>query len=314
MGKSFMLLVSTLAFAMSMVASAYAEPPDVKDREIASKTFPALKLVRIPAKEKQFVMGAPKGTPGQRFDESEHPVTLTADFYLAVVPVTRGQFAAFVQDTGYVTDPEKGGAGYGWDPIKKDFITGGKFDWRKPGFEQTDEHPVVKTSWNDAQAFCKWLGEKDGREYRLPTEAEWEFACRAGTRTRYSFGDDGEEIVKFANVADAKFRDATGNTWGVQGDDGYVFTSPVGLFQKNAFGVQDMHGNTRQWCADVFADYPKDAVIDPKGPALQDKMFRVIRGGCFRNEPIYGRSASRVGGNPNDGGPTEGFRLAASVP
>jgi formylglycine-generating enzyme required for sulfatase activity len=102
-----MVLVPTLAFLMSTVSSTYSEQPDAKDREIASKSFPALKLVRIPAKGKQFIMGAPKGTPGQRFDENEHQVTLTADFYLAVVPVTRGQFAAFVKDTGYVTDPEK---------------------------------------------------------------------------------------------------------------------------------------------------------------------------------------------------------------
>jgi len=176
---------------------------DAKDREITSKTFPALKLVRIPAKGKQFTMGAPKGEPGQLRDETEHQVTLTADFYLAVVPVTRGQFAAFVKETGYVTDPEKGGRGLGWDPVKR-FVEGGKFNWRNPGFEQTDEHPVVKTSWNDAMAFCKWLGGKDGREYRLPTEAQWEFACRAGTKTRYSFGDNDEEILKYANVADAE--------------------------------------------------------------------------------------------------------------
>jgi len=313
MCKSLMVLVPTLAFVMSMVASTYAEPPDAQDREIASKTFPALKLLRIPAKGKQFIMGAPKGTPGQRYDENEHQVTLTADFYLAVVPVTRGQFAAFVNDTEYVTDPEKGGKGLGWDSIKKDFAEGGKFNWRNPGFEQTDEHPVVKASWNDAMAFCKWLGHKDGRDYRLPTEAEWEFACRAGTKTRYSFGDNDEGIVKYANVADVKFREVTGNTWGIKGNDGHAFTSPVGLFQENAFGLKDMHGNSKQWCSDVFADYPKGAVIDPEGPAAEGNTFRVLRGGCWRNEPIYGRSASRKKGEQNDAGMEVGFRLAASV-
>jgi formylglycine-generating enzyme required for sulfatase activity len=304
--------VATLAVVISTAAPGTAQP-DAKDGEITSKTFPAIKLVRIPAKGKQFTMGAPKGEPGQRFDETEHSVTLTADFYLAVVPVTRGQFAAFVKETGYVTDPEKGGKGLGWDPVKKEFVEGGKFDWRKPGFEQTDEHPVVKTSWNDAMAFCKWLGKKDGREYRLPTEAQWEFACRAGTKTRYSFGDDGEQIVKHANVADAKFREVTGNMWGIKDNDGYAFTCPVGLFRKNAFGLQDMHGNTKQWCSDVFADYPREAVTDPEGPEAKGEVFRVLRGGCWRNEPIYGRSASRKSGEQNDAGIEVGFRLAASV-
>src|SRR5208283_4059184 len=105
MCKSLMVLVPALAFVMSVIAPTYAQQPDAKDREITSKTFPTLKLVRIPAKGKQFTMGAPKGEPGQLRDETEHQVTLTADFYLAVVPVTRGQFAAFVKETGYVTDP-----------------------------------------------------------------------------------------------------------------------------------------------------------------------------------------------------------------
>ncbi len=313
MCRSSMVLVPALAFVMSVVGPTYAQQPDAKDREITSKTFPTLKLVRIPAKGKQFTMGAPKGEPGQLRDETEHQVTLTADFYLAVVPVTRGQFAAFVKETGYVTDPEKGGRGLGWDPVKKDFAEGGKFNWRNPGFEQTDEHPVVKASWNDAIAFCKWLGGKDGLEYRLPTEAQWEFACRAGTKTRYSFGDSDEEILKYANVADVKFREVTGKTWGIKGNDGYAFTSPVGLFQKNAFGLQDMHGNSMQWCSDVFADYPHGAVVNPEGPAAKGNVFRVLRGGCWRNEPKYGRSASRKYGEQNDAGMEVGFRLAKGV-
>ena len=126
MCKASMVLVPTLAFVTSLVASTYAQP-DAKDREITSKTYPALKLVRIPAKGKQFTMGAPKGEPGQLRDETEHKVTLTADFYFAVVPVTRGQFAASVKETKYVTDPEKGGQGLGWDPVKK-FVEGGKFN------------------------------------------------------------------------------------------------------------------------------------------------------------------------------------------
>ena len=142
------------------------------------------------------------------FFKDEHPqhrVRITKPFYLGTYHVTRGQFRQFVADTGYKTDAEKGekpGA-WGWDPDKKEFGFNEKYSWRNAGFEQTDEHPVVNVSWNDAVAFCKWLSRKEGKTYRLPTEAEWEYACRAGTTTRYYSGDDPETLAKVGNVADA---------------------------------------------------------------------------------------------------------------
>ena len=152
------------------------------------------------------------------FFKDEHPqhrVRITKPFYLGTYHVTRGQFRQFVADTGYKTDAEKGekpGA-FGWDPDKKKFDFNEKYSWRNAGFEQTDEHPVVNVSWNDAVAFCKWLSRKEGKTYRLPTEAEWEYACRAGTTTRYYSGDDPETLAKVGNVADAtakaKFPDWT---------------------------------------------------------------------------------------------------------
>ena len=131
------------------------------------------------------------------FFKDEHPqhrVRITKPFYLGTYHVTRGQFRQFVADAGYKTDAEKGekpGA-WGWDPDKKVFGFSEKYSWRNAGFEQTDEHPVVNVSWNDAVEFCKWLSKKESKTYRLPTEAEWEYACRAGTTTRYYSGDDPE--------------------------------------------------------------------------------------------------------------------------
>lgn len=308
----FLLTLVLLAVPYAPMAAQQPKKQELgQDREFASRTFPALKLVRIPAQGKTFTMGAPRGTDGQLNDETPHAVTLTADFYLAATPVTRSQFAAFIADTGYVTDPEKGGLGYGWDNEKKNFVGGGKYSWRNPGYSQADDHPAVKTSWNDAVAFCRWLSKKDGRQYALPTEAQWEFACRAGSQTRFSCGDDAEEIAKYANVADAKFREVTGMDWGIAANDGYAFTSPVGRFRPNPFGLYDMHGNSMQWCADVFADFSAEAVTDPQGPAGSDRADRVLRGGCWRNEPRYGRSASRKRGEPYDAGETIGFRIAA---
>ena len=110
---------------------------------------------------------------------------------------------AFVDETGYKTEAEKDGkGGYGWDEEKKAFRQDAKYTWLNPGFEQTDEHPVVNVSWNDAVAFCEWLKSKEGQAYRLPTEAEWEYACRAGTTTRYFSGDAPESLAKVGNVAD----------------------------------------------------------------------------------------------------------------
>ena len=150
-----------------------------------------------------------------KHEHPQHRVRITRPFYLGTYHVTRGQFRQFVADTGYKTDAEKGekpGA-FGWDPDKKEFGFNEKYSWRNAGFEQTDEHPVVNVSWNDAVAFCKWLSRKEGKTYRLPTEAEWEYACRAGTTTRYYSGDDPETLAKVGNVADAaakaKFPDWT---------------------------------------------------------------------------------------------------------
>ncbi len=151
---------------------------------------------------------------------------------------------------------------------------------------------MVNVSWNDAVAFCKWLSRKEGKTYRLPTEAEWEYACRAGTTTRYYSGDDPETLAKVANVADAtvkaKFPDWK---WTIKASDGYVFTAPVGQFKPNAFGLYDMHGNVWQWCAGLGrlrAITTKSPTDDPTGPATGS--YRVARGGsCCTRRGAAGR-------------------------
>ena len=146
-----------------------------------------MQLAYIPAGK--FGMGSPKDEPGRKDEERRHEVRLTREFYLGVHEVTVGQFRAFVRESGYKTDSDKDGKGsWGITPNGK-FERDAKYDWKGPGFDQGDDHPVVDVSWNDAKAFCTWLSVKEGKSYRLPTEAEWEYACRAGTRTAYSFGD-----------------------------------------------------------------------------------------------------------------------------
>ena len=247
-------------------------------------------------------------------EHSQHRVRITKPFYLGTYHVTRGHFRQFVKDSGYKTDAEKGDhpGAFGWDPEKKEFGFNEKYSWRNAGFEQTDEHPVVNVSWNDAVAFCKWLSKKEDKTYRLPSEAEWEYACRAGTTTRYYSGDDPETLATVGNVADAAAK-AQFPDWKytIKANDGYVFTAPVGKFKPNAFGLFDMHGNAWQWCADWYGAkyYAKSPADDPTGPDTGD--VRVLRGGSWNGRPSFTRSAERSWSNPDywviDG---TGFRVA----
>ncbi len=243
-----------------------------------------------------------------------HPtVGAVTKYYLGTYHVTRGQFRRFVADAEYKTDAEKGenpGA-FGWDPDKKEFGFNEKYSWRHAGFEQTDEHPVVNVSWNDAVAFCKWLSRKEGKTYRLPTEAEWEYACRAGTTTRYYSGDDPETLAKVGNVADAMASAKLRLIWTIKASDGYVFTAPVDSFRPNTFGLYDMHGNAYQWCSDRYGNYAESSANDPKGPDTGDS--RVLRGGSWYSRPCFCRSAARNWYSPDSRYHTTGFRIARTL-
>jgi formylglycine-generating enzyme required for sulfatase activity len=242
----------------------------------------------------------------------QHRVRVTRPFYLGACHVTRGQFQRFVEEEGYKTDAEKNGKG-GWGGgLQNTFAQRPEYTWRSPGFAQTDEHPVVCVSWNAAAAFCRWLSHREGKKYRLPTEAEWEYACRAGTTTRYWCGDDPEGLAQVGNVADSSAKAKFNWDWEcrISASDGYVFTSPVGSFRPNPFGLYDMHGNAAQWCADWYgATYyhasPKD---DPKG--RDSGSNRVFRGGSWRSKPYYAQSAYRSTGKPDYASDSTGFRVA----
>ena len=278
-----------------------------------------MKLTLIPAGE--FLMGSDESDPDAFDDEfldkaggktQKHRVRITRPFYLGVTEVTRGQFRRFVDEAGYQTEAEKDGkGGWGWNEATKKFEQNPKFTWQNAGFEQTDDHPVVNVSWNDAQAFVGWLSRKEGKTYRLPTEAEWEYACRAGTTTRYCFGDDPEGLAAFGNIADATAKEKFPDwTWAIAARDGYVYTAPVGRYQPNAWGLFDMHGNVWEWCSDGYAaDYYKQSPVDDPPGAVQ-ASDRVIRGGSWGNRPRGARSANRNGYEPEIRDNDLGFRLA----
>ena len=204
-----------------------------------------------------FTMGSPPGEDGRYDDEGpQHSVEITKPFYLGTYPVTRGQFAAFVQDDGYRTEAE---------------TANDKSTWRNPfgSYNQTDDDPVVEVTWNDAGKFCAWLSKKEGKPCELPTEAEWEYACRAGTTTAFSFGDDPKALGDYAWYANN-----SGN-----------HTHPVGVKAPNPWGLYDMHGDVWQWCADNYDKdyYAKSPIKDPKD--TNSGQSRVLRGGSWNGDP-----------------------------
>jgi sulfatase modifying factor 1 len=227
-----------------------------------------------------------------------HQVRIARPFYFGVSSVTVDEFGFFVRATGYRTDVEKNGkGGWGYDARNKQFSQG--YNWRSPGFDQGGNHPVVNVSWNDATAFCEWLSKQERKTYRLPNEAEWEYACRCGTTTRYPSGDDPETLAKIGNVADASLAKELGvavndSEGSIHTADGFPFTSPVGKFQPNAFGLFDMVGNAGNWCSDFYIEnyYAVSPVDDPKGP--KSGGYRVVRGAGWHGNTIRCRSAYRA--------------------
>jgi formylglycine-generating enzyme required for sulfatase activity/uncharacterized caspase-like protein len=235
----------------------------------------APKMVVIP--KGSFRMGDIQGG-GSSAEKPVHKVTIDYDFAMSQYEVTKGEFAQFIKATSYQTDAEKADGCYGWTgsnwELKKEF------NWRNVGFEQEDNHPVVCVSWNDAKAYTKWLSEQTGRECRLPTESEWEYAARAGTETKYWWGNEGShEYMNFGYKA--------------SGRDKWKYTSPVGSFAKNPFGLYDMNGNVWEWIEDSWHDNYNGAPTDGSSWKNSNKNKVLLRGGSWRNYADSCRSAVR---------------------
>jgi formylglycine-generating enzyme required for sulfatase activity len=269
-----------------------------------------------------FVMGSPKEEPGHGgggFDETLHTVTLSRPFYLSKFETTVGQFRRFVEATKYQTDGEKNGGGHAHDE-KAVWKHRPGTHWRKPGFagpfEQKDTHPVVHVSHADSVAFCRWLdaqAKEKGMGYALPTEAEWEWACRAGSATRYWWGADPETTGKVANVGD-RFLKGVHPAWPreiMPMDDGHAFPAPVGSYRPNGFGLCDMLGNVWEFCSTRSGPYPKEAT-DPGD--LDPKRGFAVRGGGWSNHPLDARCATRNADPPHFCHSNLGFRVVLRLP
>jgi formylglycine-generating enzyme required for sulfatase activity len=234
-------------------------------------------------------------------------------YWLGKTEVTVGQFRLFVNQTGYRTDAERGD---GCWAVKADGEWERQKDksWRDPGYFQDDGYPVVCVSWNDASSFAQWLSSKSGQAFTLPSEAQWEYACRAGGQLiTYAWGNGDPYMAgrPAANIADESAkRKFSGWTVWQRYDDGFVHSAPVGRFAPNGLGLHDMTGNVWEWVQDV---YSADAY---RGSASDDPIYqgsganRVYRGGGWISFPRYGRCSIRVRLVPGYRYDYLGFRLA----
>jgi formylglycine-generating enzyme len=270
----------------------------------------------------EILKSVPRVAPGEadrirNEEQPQHRVVVTRPLRIGRTEVTLGQFRRFVDDTKYVTETERFGGGDSaktdeTDPRKRGAI------WSAPGYPVTDASPVTQITYGDMTAFCNWLSAKEGRRacyepadgdprpvsgadgYRLPTEAEWEFACRAGTTTHYSFGDDVGDLDDYAwfnRTAEV------GRDFGAR---------PVATKRPNPFGLYDMHGNAWERCQDFHAvdAYAKSAIEDPAGPSTG--IRRIARGGGWHYFDIHCRSAYRNNYSPVGRTAGTGFRVVAS--
>jgi len=255
-----------------------------------------------------FMMGSPPEAEERSADEiPSHEVCLDG-FWMGRTEVTREQFRRFVRETGYRTSAEQ--EGFSW-------VYGNRWErrrsrhWRNPGFEQDDSHPLVHVSWKDARAMARWLTEESKGRFALPTEAQWEYACRAGTRTSRFWGDDVDQACEYANLADKTARE-TYPAWVAHPcRDGFVHTAPAGRFAPNPFGLQDMLGNVWEWCEDGYRSdlyrQREPGVENPSNPV--EGSGRVIRGGSWYSRPPFARCAGRDSLQSDRRGSDVGFRL-----
>ena len=263
---SFFSVVLVLFHLLALPHPARAQTP----KEITNSI--GMKLVLIP--KGTFMMGSPKSEEERQDDETQHEVTIGKDYYLGVYEVTQAQYEKVM----------------GKNPSY--------FQGAVVGNENADL-PVENVSWDEAVKFCKKLSDlpeekKAGREYRLPTEAEWEYACRAGSKTAYSFDDEEGLLPEYG--------------WFSRNSSDRTHT--VGLLEPNAWGLYDMHGNVWEWCSDRQGKYPKGAVSDPTGPKVGS--FRVLRGGSWFLGAANCRSANRIRNDPSYRLYYYGFRVALS--
>ena len=272
----------------------------------------------------RFRMGSPASEAGRLDGEGPvRTVNISQRIAMGRYGVTVGEFRRFVTASGYRTEAERntGGAqgcytlefmdsdrnGWDWTPGRS---------WSNLDYTVEEDQPVVCVSWNDARRYIEWLNEETGGGYRLPSEAEWEYAIRAGSGSRYHFGDDESALCRYGNVRDTtKLPD--GRSWGnkVNCSDGAVYPTAVGRYWPNPFGLYDMHGNVREWVEDCWHKNYKGAPTDGSAwtTDCDGRRRAVVRGGSWASGPRILRAAFRFGLSLSDRSNGVGFRLVQDL-
>jgi formylglycine-generating enzyme len=222
---------------------------------------------------------------GSAFAQPLHWVVIRRPIAMSTNPVTLEDFGQFVAATG--RDMQ------GCDTYDGDWKQRPGDSWERPGFAQTGTHPVTCVSWKDAEAYATWLSTKTGHRYRLPSASEWEYAARAGNESAQPWGPGGQDACASANVADTSAGHHYPGWTIFPCDDGYVYTAPVGAFQANSFGLNDMLGNVLQWTEDCWHENYLGAPIDGSARSDGDCSLREIRGGSWFSNPAYVRADYR---------------------
>jgi formylglycine-generating enzyme required for sulfatase activity len=291
----------TLSFAVAVgcaVLAGSVQADSVKIGGVFQDCESCPEMIVVPSG--QFIMGTADSEVGRLQNEGpQREVTISKPFAISRYEVTVGQYRQFVKDTNrgvrnnncVVVTGLRGG-----EPVQ------GK-GWDDPNYDQGDDHPVACISWNDSQDFIMWLAEKTGKSYRFVTEAEWEYVARAGSSTRYHFGNDEEDLCDYANVPDltAKAEMAKNEGWSpwlyVDCNDGYgIQSAPVGSYKPNAFNVYDMHGNVWEWVEDCYIDNFNGAPKDGSARVSERDCDYVVRGGSLSAPVAASRSAMRFAG------------------
>ncbi len=293
----------------SVEAAATAAPAE---RPCVSRPGEGPEMVLIEAG--RFMMGSPEDEEDRSADEgTAHGVAVIRPFALGRCEVTVGEFRLFVAETGWVTDSDRGGGCYAQKDDGANWERRKDRGWRNPGFAQGDDHPVVCVSWNDTRAYTAWISRRTGMKYRLPTEAEWEYAARAGSGSARFWGDAPEQACRYANVADRTAQERFPD-WIVHDcDDGDLFTAAVGGYRSSGFGLYDILGNVWEWTQDCRQPNYQGAPVDGSSWESGDCAERVVRGGSWNGRPEDVRSANRFWDQPDVAFYTLGFRLARTI-
>lgn len=311
MTRKFSVLVLSLFIALLFANDLESQESEIR---IVQDCNGCPELVKIPAGS--VLIGSSENEIGRRKGERlSTTATIENPFLMSKHEVTLGQFREFMQATHYkqIDAVWQGevlqgcnfydGKGYGYIA---------QHSWENPGYPQREDAPVVCVSWSDADAYCNWLSEKTGRNYRVPSAVEFEYAAKAGSDTPWFWGTEPSEACQYANVGDRTFAHRYPVRPTFPCDDGYVYTAPVGRFEANAYGLHDMIGNAWEWTNDCYHADLTNAPTDGSSWLAEDGgecIYRTPKGGSWISGIEWGRSAVRS----RDGADYRSFMLGFRV-